>query len=312
VAHSFLVTADPPAQVTLALTVVGVGVVFVAPPGTSSDGGDFSFNPSTPVRLTAVAGEGQIFTGWAVDGVATGWAMSLTITMNGSHAVQAQFVATTTFPDVDSTRDDYPAIVALATRGTILGYLDGRFGPDDPVSRAQMAALIARATPGGPGTPTNGTLTPPGCVMPDSWDCEDWGNNFVDQDGLDGNLWRDVGTLQHYGVAGGYDGVHFGPNDPVTYAQTIAFITRAMVAKGYWQWQPAGPRPPDGVPPGHDRDVRTFLYYVGSQPALPQDAGWNDGATRGWFAEALWAALDSYWGTDDLLPDGRPAGGYVP
>jgi hypothetical protein len=161
-----------------------------------------------------------------------------------------------------------------------------------------------------PGTPPT-TLTPPGCIA-GTWDCEDWGNDFIDRGGLIASLWRNVGALQHYGVAGGYDGVNFGPNDDVTYAQTIAFITRAMVAKGYWDWQPGGPTPPAGVPAGHDRDLRTFLYYVGATPDLPPGEGWNDGATRGWFALALWSALDSYWGIDGLLPDGAPAGGYVP
>ncbi|MFN8516885.1 MAG: MBG domain-containing protein [Chloroflexia bacterium] len=311
VARSFLVTANPPARVTLALTVAGAGTVYVAPPGVSSAGGDYDFDPGAMVVLTAQPGQGRIFTGWAVDGVASGWAATLSITMGSSHAVQAQFVAVATFPDVDDARDDFGAIAALASRGTILGYLDGRYGPDDLVSRAQMAALIARATPAGPGTPTNGTLTPPGCVAQGSWDCEEWGNDFADQGDLVDSLWRNVGTLQHYGVASGYDGVNFGPNDDVTYAQTIAFITRAMIAKGYWDWQPNGPTPPEGAPTGHDRDMRTFLFYVGSIPGLPEEASWNDGATRGWFARVLWAALDSYWGSDDLLPDGEPAGGYI-
>src|SRR5687767_10668246 len=81
---------------------------------------------------------------------------------------QSTIMATPTFPDVSDTRDDYAAIAALAARGTIRGYLDGNFGPDDGMERAQMAALIARATPAGPGVPTNGTLTPPDCLVPGS------------------------------------------------------------------------------------------------------------------------------------------------
>jgi hypothetical protein len=310
VARSFQVTADPPAQVRLTLTVAGSGTVLVAPPGTSSAGGTFDFDPTTPVTLTAQPGASQTFVRWTVDGINRGWAPALTLTMDTAHAVEASFAETRTFTDVGSGRGDFAAIVALASRGTILGYGGGRFGPDDSVSRAQMAALIARATPAGPGTPPT-TLTQPGCIA-GTWDCEDWGNDFIDRGGLIASLWRNVGALQHYGVAGGYDGVNFGPNDDVTYAQTIAFITRAMVAKGYWDWQPGGPTPPAGVPAGHDRDLRTFLYYVGATPDLPPGEGWNDGATRGWFALALWSALDSYWGIDGLLPDGAPAGGYVP
>src|SRR5688500_6512407 len=87
--------------------------------------------------------------------------------------------------------------------------------PNDGVLRAQMAAFIARGI--------------------DHWDIEDWGNPFSDGGGINADLWRNVGTLAHYQVALGYDqntcaarGVAypcFGPNDPVTNAQTITFIT---------------------------------------------------------------------------------------
>jgi len=131
------------------------------------------------------------------------------------------------------------------------------------------------------------------------------------RNGLVASLWRDVVTLWHYGVARGVDATHYGPTSPVTYAETVAFITRAMERKNYWVAQSAGPVPP-GIPAVFNSEGRTFTLYAGSPPALPPGKGWNDGATRGWFAEALWAALDSYWGTDGNLPDGRPAGGNVP
>jgi hypothetical protein len=132
------------------------------------------------------------------------------------------------------------------------------------------------------------------------------------------HLWRNAGTLQHYGVALGYafgdyaiKGRAFpcyGPSDPVTYAQTITFIVRMMKVKGYWLAQPTAPLPYANVPGPHQEDVRTFAFYtqgLGGIPAPPAD--WNGGASRGWFALALWQALDSYWGSD------RPgAGGYVP
>ena len=67
------------------------------------------------------------------------------------------------------------------------------------------------------------------------------------------------------------------------------------------------------MPAAHAADVRTFHFYtaaLGGVPAPPAD--WNAGATRGWFALALWHALNSYWGSDNAMPDGRPAGGLVP
>ncbi len=176
-----------------------------------------------------------------------------------------------------------------------------------------MAALIARATSAGPGTPTNGTLTPPACLAGGTWDCEDWGNGFSDRNGLDANLWRNVGALQHYGVAFGYDGAAcaargvaspcYAPNAAVSYIETVVFITRAMIAKGYWVAQPGANQPYPGVPAVFAATVATYHYYTGGIPAPPSN--WNAGATRGWFARALWQALNTYWATDGTLPDGR-------
>ncbi|MFN8513146.1 MAG: choice-of-anchor Q domain-containing protein [Chloroflexia bacterium] len=307
------------AQQLLTVATIGLAPVGRVPAGTGS--GPFGYALGTVVTLAPQPASVQTFTRWFVDGVYRGWAPSLTITMDAAHTVQAEFAPTVTFPDVGPGRADYAAIIALASRGTIRGYANGDYGPDDGVQRAQMAALIARATPNGPGLPPT-TLAPPACLAGGTWDCEDWGNTFSDQSGLNGGLWRNVGTLQHYGVAFGYDGGAcaargvpspcYGPTEAVSYAQTITFITRMMKTKGYWLAQPGAPLPYSGVPAPHQEDVRTFAYYTGGVPALPGGVGWNDGATRGWFAMALWAALNSYWGMDGYLPDGRPAGEMVP
>ena len=126
--------------------------------------------------------------------------------------------------------------------------------------------------------------------------------------------------MQHYNVAFGYTAQDcanqgrafpcYGPTDPVSYAQTIAFIARAMIAKGYWVAQPNAPLPGGNVPGVLATPIRTFAFYTGGIPDPPGD--WNAGASRGWFAAALWSALDSYWGTDGNLLDGRPGGGFVP
>jgi hypothetical protein len=294
-------------EVSTSLTVwtTGNGAVLVAPPGTATTGGEYAFAPGKVITLTPQPDPGQTFVGWIVDGVYRGWAAPFNLTMDADHTVQATFAPTVTFPDVGGGRADYAAIVALATRGTIRGYANGTYGPDDGVQRAQMAALIARAMPAGPGTPP-ATLTPPACLAGGTWDCEDWGNDFTDRGGLDGNLWRNVGTLQHYQVAFGYDGAAcadrgvpspcYGPTEAVSYAQTIAFITRAMIAKGYWVAQPNAPLPDPGIPGVLATEAKTFAFYTGGVPALPGGEGWNDGASRGWFARALWAALDAYWG----------------
>lgn len=275
---------------TIALTfdIAGDGLVQFNPPAQGTSAGPFIFPMGMITEFTPVGLNGAVFIGWELDGIPLGWPNPLNLILNGDHTLKATFAAEKTFPDVPVGRADHDAIVALATRGLIRGYVNGNYGPDDVVNRAQMAALIARATPS-----SSLTMTPPACQVARSWDCENWGNDFVDRGGLDGNLWRDVGVLQHYGVAHGVDGTHFGPGDPVTFAQTISFITRAMEAKGIWIAQPDAPLPYAGVPAAHANDLRTFAYYVyvGGVPAPPTD--WNAATTRGWFARALWAALDA-------------------
>jgi len=319
--HSLaLAEGAPVSGSTLTVSTVGSGTVGRSPAGTGS--GPFSYPVGTTVTLTPLPGSGRTFTGWIVDGVARGWAGSLTLTMDSSHTAQATFAPTTSFPDVGSGRPDRDAIVALTSRGTVRGYADGRFGPDNRVTRAEMAALIARAMPAGSTAPPT-TLTPPACTAAGTWDCEVWPNSFTDQGGLDPNLWRDVAALQHYGVTSGYAPADcaargfpapcFGPNGTVSHVETIVFIVRAMVAQGYWVLQPAAPQPYPGVSSAFTAQVATYHFYtqaVGGIPAPP--ANWNDPATRGWFARVLWRALDTYWGTDGLLPDGRPGGGYLP
>jgi hypothetical protein len=293
----------------------------VTPPGGSFTSTSQDYTVNTVVTLVPTAGTGQTFVGWMVDGAFSGWAPSLTITMNDDRAVEAMFANTRTFPDVGPARADYEAITELASRGYILGFGNGTYGPDKGVLRSEMAALIARATPKSVADDAPNLLTPPDCIVANTWDCEVWNDvNLTDIGDLDPNLQRNIRTLAHYGVALGYDGPActaggraypcYGPSDPVTYAQTISFITRAMQAKGYWTSQPGAPQPYAGVPSAHDVDMRTFVYYTGGVPAPP--ANWNGNASRGWFAQALWAALNSYWGNDGFLPDGDPAGGYQP
>ncbi|MGY0691395.1 S-layer homology domain-containing protein [Virgibacillus sp. FSP13] len=53
--------------------------------------------------------------------------------------------STTEFSDVDKSNDHYEGIMALAEQGIIQGYTDGRFGPWDNVTRAQVAAMLSNA-----------------------------------------------------------------------------------------------------------------------------------------------------------------------
>lgn len=187
----------------------------------------------------------------------------------------AQTDALPAFCDLPSSDPAYPAVLSLAVLGIVRGYENGCFGGGDTVLRAQMAALIAR-----------------GMV----WDNEVRGNSFPDRNGVDENLWNSVGALAARGVARGYADGTFDPTGPVLQAQTISFITRAMVSKGRWQQQPDDPLVYPTVPAssGHRADITTFVAYAGSLPDRPLGTAfdWNQPSTRAWFARAFWQALN--------------------
>lgn len=188
----------------------------------------------------------------------------------------AQPVAAATFCDVPPGSPYYDAVTQLAARGVIGGYDNGCFGPGDATLRAQMAALIARAM---------------------GWNNENHGTPFPDRGPVDDNLWRNVGTLAHYNVARGYQDGTYQPTGTVLYAQTISFISRAMVAKQLWTARGDNPALYPNVPvsSGHRADIATYVANAGRLPGTSsttqQWVVWDQPSTRGWFALALWQAI---------------------
>jgi glucose/arabinose dehydrogenase len=246
---------------------------------------------STPHTSTVIAGsgntisvaspgEGQIFTGWTVDGQPAGWAQPLHLTAGEAATVGAHFATPPTFDDLPPGHPAREAARQLSARGLIRGYGNGSFGPDDQLLRAQIAVMIVRAM---------------------GWSGEEANNPFTDGSGIDPELWDAVAILAARNIARGYDADTYGPNDRVLQAQAISLITRTMVAQGYWQYQPDNPALYTAVPgsAGHRIDLATFVHYAGALPDVPADqpfATWNQPATRAWFARALWQALDSHFG----------------
>ncbi len=278
---SLTVSSPAPAPtVTLTVTTVGNGT---ATPGTGS------FVAGTTATLTATAGAGAVFTGWMVDGAFAGFGNPLAVAMNANHTVSASFAARPTFGDVSTGTPYSEAIARLAARGIIRGFGDGTLGPTQPVKRAESAALIARAL---------------------GWEAEAHGNAFSDRcdpvnggDCIDADLWRNVGTLAFYNVARGFGDGTYRPRDEVAHVQVISFITRAMVAKGYWiQARADDPSiyPNIDAASGHRLDLVTFVGYAGTIPDRPATQDWADAeaaASRSWFAGLLDQALRSRFAT---------------
>jgi hypothetical protein len=237
------------------------------------------------VTLTAQPAADQLFLGWKVGGnEITTWVNPLTLTLSADTTITATFAPRPQFTDaMPSDTGAAEAIAQLAARGIIKGCdpAAGLFCPTDPTLRAQMAALIVRAM---------------------GWGNENPANPFGDRDGVDDELWRAIAILADHGVAKGYGDGTYGTTGPVLNAQVISFITRAMVDKGYWAQQPDDPRIYPDVPSssGHRQDLVTYAHYAGAirgtGSATDPFIGWDQPATRAWFAFALWQALDSHFG----------------
>ena len=272
------ITVAAPATPSYTLTTATSGAGSVTP-GTST------YTAGQAATIAATPNGGAVFIGWTVDGAFVGFANPLTIGMNANHTVSAAFAPAPAFGDVSSGTPYNEAITRLAARGIIRGFEDGSFGPDLAVKRAESAALIARAM---------------------GWDAEDHGNNFIDRcdpvdpnNCIDANLWRNVGTLAFYDVARGFPGGEYRPRDEVAQVQVISFVTRAMVAKGYWiaaTTDDASIYPNVSVDSGHRLDLVTFVRYAGAIPNRPVNqnwADWTNSAPRGWYAGVLDQALRS-------------------
>ncbi len=252
--------------------------VTVRGPGDVSPASGF-YVPGTPVTLQASPAAGGIFLGWAVDGRPRGWAAALTVTMDGPHSVVATFAPRPGFTDVSPGDPAYVAATQLAARGIVKGYGDGRYGPGDPVLRAQFAAMLVRAF---------------------DWSGEDHGASaFADLGELDPELRRAVGTLAFHGVLRGYGDGTYRPTEPLLHIQAVLAVSRGLVAVGLWA--PATADDPAiypnlvGLTPADRLDLVAFVHNAGAIPDRPSGQAWADWdrpATRGWAARLLWQALD--------------------
>lgn len=137
----------------------------------------------------------------------------------------------TNFPDVAST-----AYYATATRwasanGIVTGYPNGNFGPDDPITRQQIAAILWRYA----GSPT-----------------ADSGTDFADESTISAYASTAVDWARANGIMNGKDGNRFDPNGNATRAQA------AVILRNYMQLNSTTPEPtPEPTPTGS----RTLVVY---------------------------------------------------
>ena len=115
------------------------------------------------------------------------------------------------FTDVAIDRWSCQYIATIKDLGITTGYGDGRFGPDDEVTREQMAVFLTKALAVVPPGGYCGTTNPFTDVLFDRWSC-----GYVKK-------------LAELGITAGYGDGRFGPDDNVTRAQMAVFLSRAFL-----------------------------------------------------------------------------------
>lgn len=116
------------------------------------------------------------------------------------------------FKDVRQSQWNYGAIAALANAGVINGYGDGRFGPNDSITRAQMASILVKAF----GLP------------PYSYSSSE--NPFTDTQRLASHQ-TTINILYKMGITSGTSLTTFSPNAPISRAQAAVLIVKTEKVK---------------------------------------------------------------------------------
>jgi hypothetical protein len=101
-------------------------------------------------------------------------------------------------------------IKRLAELGITTGYGDGSFGPEDSVTREQMAVFLTKALAAVPPDGYCGVTNPFTDVSFVRWSC------------------KYVKKFAELGITTGYGDGRYGPGDYVTRAQMAVFLSRAF------------------------------------------------------------------------------------
>jgi hypothetical protein len=121
-------------------------------------------------------------------------------------------------------------IIAIYNAHVTTGYGDGRYGPEDNVSREQMAAFIVRAVEGEPSADYCDSGTPFPDVTPDMWSC------------------KYIKRLKELGITTGYQDGTYRPYDLVPREQMAAFLVRAAEGEPPENYCDSGSLFPDVTP----------------------------------------------------------------
>lgn len=145
------------------------------------------------------------------------------------------------FPDVKAGEWYAPYVVWASRGGIVLGYGDGRFAPDDPITREQMASMLVR------------WMDAAGIRLSD----RTVGRQPGDLASVSGWAREAVLSLWNAGLMQGDSAGNLHPGDYATRAEGASFFLRARETVTAWREQNAGtpaettqPGQPSGANPG--------------------------------------------------------------
>jgi hypothetical protein len=197
----------------------------------------------------------------------------------------------TRFPDVEVDHPYAVAIEAIADLGIIEGYINGNFGPSDPITRQQFAKMIVLTM--AVNNPAQFTTT-----LNDEFDFTD----SASIDRIQGQLYpyHYVAKAALTGLTVGYPDGSFRPLNRISRQQVITMIVRA----GSQVLNPAPPTYQGDLSyanPEHGQRIRLAEYNgllsgIIGNPATGALKGWDTtgNATRGEVAQMLYNLLGRF------------------
>lgn len=150
------------------------------------------------------------------------------------------------FPDVDANASYAGAVEALTTLGVVNGDDNGKFNPENTVTRAEFAKMVVEALGAG------------------SEAASSTDTKFVDAKGHWAAGYIEVGVAKAF--INGYDEKTFGPDDQVTYAQAVKMLVAAIGYETYASQQ--GGWPSGYLAYGSELDIIAGVTGVANDTAL--------------------------------------------
>ncbi|MED4882361.1 S-layer homology domain-containing protein [Bacillus smithii] len=145
------------------------------------------------------------------------------------------FAADSDFRDVPKSSYAYSDIEKLVERGVVTGYSDGKFHPDEKVTRGQFAGMIARA-----------------------FNLPKGSSHFKDVPKSKA-LYDEISRAASAGIVKGTGG-KFNPDLPVTRADMAVMLDRAMNLKGNFK-EKENLKFKDKIPPYALESVKRMVHY---------------------------------------------------